>query len=415
MKRVFGWFSIFLLGVCAALGLFTGLSAAGFAVGWDSFEERFLYALSSRFPVVRTPFGAVELKTVRKTHGLDIYAKCSPCTLNEKLLSPQSLKLDSVELKGDYYEHNFSGTLLVSDRLKLEVSSHWKPFSANAVFKLPPTKIAEVYSLLDKIVPEVERAQIEGTVMGKGKIRLPQFRFSFDPQVTGFKVSGLIPEGTYKSGKFKYFVKDRNRRRIARISGEETQDWLSLTDIGPMALYAVIASEDIGFYSHGGFDLSSIQEATQDNEKSGRIKRGGSTLTQQLAKNLFLNGERTYARKLRELLYAVELEADLGKRRILELYLNIVEWGPEIYGIKRAAMSYFDKQPSELLPEEAAWLASILRNPISAWTHQYLSNTPRMWRVRLALRRMKNLTPDERQSAESRRIEFSPRLRLMQK
>jgi len=138
------------------------------------------------------------------------------------------------------------------------------------------------------------------------------------------------------------------------------------------------------------------------------VWRGGSTLTPQLAKNLFLDGTRTYARKARELLYAVEMERELGKQRILELYLNVVEWGPGIYGARRAADAYFLKSPAGLLPEEAAWLASILPSPRSGWTDQYLRDRPNLGRVGQILDQMADLDPDARAAAKGRRVRFVP-------
>ena len=136
------------------------------------------------------------------------------------------------------------------------------------------------------------------------------------------------------------------------------------------------------------------------------MHRGGSTLTQQLAKNLFLDGSRTYVRKLRELLYAVELERDLGKAGILETYLNVVEFGPGVYGAGAAADRYFLKAPAGLLPEEAAWLASILPSPTSAWTQQYQRDRPNMVKVRAILDNMVLLPKDQREAAKARALHF---------
>ena len=148
--------------------------------------------------------------------------------------------------------------------------------------------------------------------------------------------------------------------------------------------------------------------AQDDNTKAGDVVRGGSTLTQQLAKNLFLRGDRTYARKLQELLYAVELERELGKPRILELYLNVVEWGPDLVGAKEAAEAYFLKEPKGLLPEEAAFLASILRSPRGSWAREYRDGRVNGRRLAWILDNMVGLDPAERAAALDRDVHFVP-------
>lgn len=126
---------------------------------------------------------------------------------------------------------------------------------------------------------------------------------------------------------------------------------------------AVIAAEDASFVEHNGFDLDGIQLALEKNLKAGHITAGGSTISQQLAKNLFLSGERTLLRKAEETVYTVMLEAALSKRRILELYLNYAEWGNGIYGAEAAARHYYGIPASMLSPWQASRLAAILPNP----------------------------------------------------
>jgi len=141
----------------------------------------------------------------------------------------------------------------------------------------------------------------------------------------------------------------------------------------PYISYAVVLAEDAGFFLHPGIDFVEMDAAFKDN-LSRRELRGGSTITQQLVKNLFLTRDKTILRKFREMLLAVELDATLSKERILELYLNLIEWGPNVFGIGDAARFYFGKLPEELLPHEAAWLASIIPNP-KRYQHEYLTRT----------------------------------------
>lgn len=126
---------------------------------------------------------------------------------------------------------------------------------------------------------------------------------------------------------------------------------------------AVIASEDAGFYFHPGFDVRAISEALEANRIQGKTKFGGSTITQQLAKNLFLSGERSWERKFKELAYALLMEHELGKDRILELYLNYAQWGKDIFGCQEACKAYYKKSCSKLSVDQAINMAAMLASP----------------------------------------------------
>ncbi|MDH4153082.1 MAG: monofunctional biosynthetic peptidoglycan transglycosylase [Nitrospira sp.] len=139
--------------------------------------------------------------------------------------------------------------------------------------------------------------------------------------------------------------------------------WVPLSRISPHLHHAVVAAEDASFFSHEGFDWEGIKDAAMYNLEAGELKRGGSTITQQLAKNLYLSSERSLLRKAREALITYHLEQHLSKKRILELYLNVAEWGQGIYGAEAAAQHHFGKPSLELTADEAAWLAAILPSP----------------------------------------------------
>jgi monofunctional glycosyltransferase len=139
--------------------------------------------------------------------------------------------------------------------------------------------------------------------------------------------------------------------------------WVPLARISPHLRRAVVAAEDASFFTHEGFDWEGIKDAAFANLEAGELKRGGSTITQQLAKNLYLSSERSMFRKAREALITRLLEHHLSKDRILELYLNVAEWGIGVYGAEAAARHHFQKSSHDLTPEEAAWLAAILPSP----------------------------------------------------
>ncbi len=144
----------------------------------------------------------------------------------------------------------------------------------------------------------------------------------------------------------------------------ESPDFIALPDVPPLFIRALLIAEDGAFFSHPGVDLTEVPKAIATNWARGESVRGASTITQQLAKNLFLTREKSLHRKLKELSYAFLLESTLGKVRILEIYLNIIEWGPGLYGLKPAARHYFGKEPSDLTPKEVAFLVSLIPGPI---------------------------------------------------
>jgi len=146
--------------------------------------------------------------------------------------------------------------------------------------------------------------------------------------------------------------------------GSGIRYWVSLDAISPRLVQAVLMGEDAGFYFHAGFDTHEMKEAFKRNWEEGRTVRGASTITQQLAKNLFLSPDRTYIRKLKEAVLTYRLEKALTKDRILELYLNVIEWGDGVYGAEAAARNVFGKSASELYAAEAATLAAMIPSPV---------------------------------------------------
>ena len=139
--------------------------------------------------------------------------------------------------------------------------------------------------------------------------------------------------------------------------------WTPISSVPSSLKKAVIAAEDANFYSHEGVDYEAIKEAIRTDIEKGRFVRGGSTITQQLAKNLFLSREKTLTRKIKEYVLARRIEDRLSKARILELYLNVVELGPMVYGVGKASRYYFGKPASDLTLRESAFLASMLPGP----------------------------------------------------
>ena len=158
----------------------------------------------------------------------------------------------------------------------------------------------------------------------------------------------------------------RQREKEALAAGRtprRQQTWVPLSRVSRNLVHAVLSSEDQNFFGHQGVDWDAIEKSVQEDRKKWSFARGGSTITQQLAKNLFFTTHKSPVRKLRELLVAHWLEEDLGKRRILELYLNVIEWGDGVYGAEAAAQRYYGKPASALDADEAAGLAAMVPNP----------------------------------------------------
>ncbi len=141
-------------------------------------------------------------------------------------------------------------------------------------------------------------------------------------------------------------------------------DFIALSEVPPLFVQALLLAEDYGFEGHRGVDLSAVAEAAVASLGEGKPWRGASTITQQLVKNLLLSKERTLTRKLSELPLALLLDSRLGKERQLEIYLNVVEWGPGLYGLRPAAEHYFGKTPGELCPKEMAFLVRLIPGPL---------------------------------------------------
>jgi monofunctional biosynthetic peptidoglycan transglycosylase len=158
----------------------------------------------------------------------------------------------------------------------------------------------------------------------------------------------------------------RQRAEEARRAGRRprrNQAWVPLGRVSRHLIRAVLASEDQKFFGHEGVDWEAIQKSMDEDRKKGRFVRGGSTITQQLAKNLFFTTHKTITRKLRELVAARWMEQEMSKRRILELYLNVIEWGDGIYGAEAAARHWYGRSAADLDEPEAAGLAAMIPNP----------------------------------------------------
>lgn len=183
-----------------------------------------------------------------------------------------------------------------------------------------------------------------------------------------------------------------------------SKDYVPLNQISQNLQKAIVLTEDSTFFTHNGFDWGSIEKNAREGWESGSFKKGGSTITQQLAKNMFLTGDRTFIRKGVEAIITDRIENTLTKKEILERYLNVVEFGKNIFGVKDAAKYYFKKTPAELSVVESAFLALVLPNPVKYSMSYYKKELTPFAKKRLTqiienMFRYHRITPEEYEQA----------------
>jgi monofunctional biosynthetic peptidoglycan transglycosylase len=167
-----------------------------------------------------------------------------------------------------------------------------------------------------------------------------------------------------RPGKTSFMAYRERQWKREGVKKNVNQQWVSLNRISPYVVKAVIIAEDDKFWAHEGFDFEAIQKAVEKDIRKKQFKAGGSTISQQLAKNLYLTPSKNPIRKIKEAVLTWRLERNLSKRRIIELYLNVAEWGDGIYGIEAASLHYFRKSATDLTAREAARLAVVLPSPL---------------------------------------------------
>lgn len=182
-----------------------------------------------------------------------------------------------------------------------------------------------------------------------------------------------------------YRADDKN---YCKIRNKVLYRWIPLSSVPELMQKTIIVAEDASFWSHEGIDWYEVKESLKKNIKKGGLFRGGSTITQQLARNLYLTPQKSIGRKMKEWVIAIRLEKSLKKSRILELYLNVIEWGYNIFGVNAASQYYFSKTPTELTLDEMIRLAAVLPNPLKMKPN--IVNNPVLWRSKVVLERLKN-------------------------
>jgi len=278
--------------------------------------------------------------------------RCAPCSANLPSLGAQPLRvaqlLVTVRRDGNLLTGRFQAQPEGGDGPDgPPLEGRWDGRLSQKALQLTvdadDAPIARWYAVMAPSLPELRQARIGGTLGLRAQLTLPDGAIALQPRIERFTVEGLGSEALLGA-----------RSSCGAPARLANDSWLAR---------AVISAEDQRFFQHPGYDLLELGAAFAANQKGGGVERGGSTLTQQLAKLAITGAERSGERKLRELLYAVEMEQTLGKARILQLYLDNVPWGGTVCGAEAAAKRYFKRSARTLEPAQAAWLAAMLHKP----------------------------------------------------
>lgn len=319
-----------------------------------------------------------------------IEATCAPCELQMDALGSAPVAIDRARLAvvargADRYD----GSLWLGagpQPLVLPWRAELKADGLLLKTELAPTPLAQALAPFAAGLPELAHARVDGRVALKLDARIDADGLQFTrivPKLSDVGVWGLGTEALIDA--------DPGERCRPQPAGGRVEGWIQ---------NAVVAAEDARFAEHAGYELDAWVKVWKHNQQQPDALQGASTITQQLAKLLYTGDERSAARKVRESLYAVEMERTLGKGRILQLYLSVLPWGDGICGAEAAARHHLGKPVNQLKPREAAWLASLLINPdvqLRQWAHEDAAARERAAGVLKAMRRL----PRERRESEA--------------
>ncbi len=274
-------------------------------------------------------------------------------------------------------------------------------------------------SIPSSILPALEGVRLGGTVAGEASAEvdtgnLASMKLDIRPDVADMKSLSLGKAAGIELLKshFMHTIHLADQTAINRLVGIDSPDWVPLEDIPKYLIASLTTSEDHEFFRHQGFSIAGIKRSVRVNLERGEFAQGASTISQQLVKNLFLSREKTIARKLQEAFLTWQVEQYLTKDKILELYLNIIEWGPGIWGIRAASQHYFAKDPSRLSLLESAYLVSIIPAPNRYHAHWEAGSVPRAFENRVkqlikAMQRRGLVSSAETDLALEERIRFT--------
>ncbi len=312
-----------------------------------------------------------------------VRVNCEPCTFQIPELSKYPVRIDRLSLIVRHINQQLSGLVELQSESytsRIFYTGHISEYGVNLNWSLPKTPLKTLLQPLQDHSLVLQKASIRGTLVATGMLQWPSRKWSANPELQGLEVTGLATE------KLKVAELNYHCPTALTKQSRDPSSWVTEKNMGRWLPKAVLIAEDAVFTQHPGYNMDVIRFLLAQGNRDKHL--GGSTITQQLAKYLFTGGERSWIRKAEELLYAVEMERTLGKRLILALYLNTVDWGSGICGAGQAASVYFGRKPAQLSPIQAAWMAGIIRNPHLAWQQEYLPKTPDVERLRWVIRFM---------------------------
>lgn len=283
---------------------------------------------------------------------------CRPCRFRLSPLGDEAITVASVRIalvqQVDRVDGEFrAGTIVGRFRARYDDRG------AKVDLQFDEAPIAAWYALFGDAIPETRVASITGQASFDAKLSLPDGRLAVKPAIAGFTVSGLGTE--LLAGRMPDVACGREASRARASTRLTTTSWLAR---------AVVAAEDQRYAEHPGYDLVELAASLSRNGDARSVERGASTIPQQLARMLYVGSDRTVSRKLRELLYAVEMDRTLGKARMLQLYLAVAPWGEDTCGAEAASRRYFGIPAAKLDAAQSVWLAAMLHAPdteFDAW------------------------------------------------
>ena len=297
---------------------------------------------------VATRYGRIRIDAGAEPATLVV--RCGPCLVDNPSLAARPIRVAAAEFTiATGAPNELLGELRIG-----AVAGRWRARlgarDATVEVDVADAALADLVAVFASAVPEAKQARIEGRGGVAIRVALPSGRYAVRPRLEGLVVSGLGTDVLAGA-------------TPAPACGRTPRAKRSTAPYGAWLPKAVIAAEDQRFLEHPGYDVAEMAAAWSTEAPHEEHRRGASTISQQLAKLLYTGDERSLARKIRELLYAVELDRSLGKARVLQLYLAVAPWGDGQCGGEAAALHYFGKHAAALEPAEAVWLAGLLRNP----------------------------------------------------
>lgn len=300
---------------------------------------------------------------------------------------------NKINLKENIIE--FKNTKFYMNKILFNIDGLISNYENSPEFKFeinfPRTRCSDIVeSLPAELIPILEGLKVDGsfqfTLNGYlNSTDIASLKYDFKPDLADFIVLDMGKHINFDiiRESFIHRIVEAGGNVIERKMSPNSSEWTPLEKIPAYLILAITTTEDAGFFQHHGFSPYAIRRSLIRNIEKGGFYQGASTISQQLVKNLFLSTEKTISRKLQETFITWQMERFISKEKILELYFNVIEFGPQIYGIKQAAHHYFSKEPSDLNLIECVFLVSVIPNPVKYYKEYERGTISEKWRLKL--------------------------------